>query len=95
MPIYVLAGNHRQAEYWARERALSRDAWAYLSGPESVLGLRDIDVVRVGTYHLRDDYERIEIALISRARPPHFAPRSAAIRAPFHRSVTADESLNS
>ena len=45
--IIVCAGNARIVEQWRREQGLSQRQVIYASSPRVILGLRDLEVVRL------------------------------------------------
>jgi hypothetical protein len=58
----VLAGNIHQAKDWAQRRGLPvnpmrRNGWLYAANVDSIHGIRDVQVVRTGTFHERNDDE--------------------------------------
>ncbi len=61
----VLAGNHRQAERYARENGWQPRDWRYLAGEAYARGFRDVELHKVGTW-----YERADAAEIFRVLEP-------------------------
>jgi len=52
--ILVLAGNHRQATEWAREKDLSSDEWRYVRDVHDLYGHDDAEIVHVGQWCNQD-----------------------------------------
>lgn len=59
----VIAGNYRQYQNYLRENNLTPQEAKYVSTPEQLHGLRDVEVVKVGEWWLNpcadDDYLKI------------------------------------
>lgn len=55
----VLAGNHHQAERYAREKGWQPRDWRYLAGEAYARGFRDVELHKVGTWYERDDAAEI------------------------------------
>lgn len=51
----VFAGEHRQAEAWARKCRLAPEEWRALHGPRDLMGLSRPTIVLVGTFYDRTD----------------------------------------
>ena len=64
--ILLLARNYAQARECAERHRLDQSDWAYISGPLSIVGLRNAVVWRVGDYYCRDDLHSVE-SMIERA----------------------------
>lgn len=54
--VLYLAGTYKQAAYWAAQHGLVRSAWRYVTGPEVLMGRRNVVVLEVGTPWERGDY---------------------------------------
>ena len=60
-PILIMAGNIKQAEQFAVEKGLQRKDWRYVIAIESILGMRDCSLVKVGSWYENDyNFLRIE-----------------------------------
>jgi hypothetical protein len=57
---FILAGTYWQAREYMRDVGLSPSEAAYLDHPDQLRGLRNPEVVRVGTWKQRADIARIE-----------------------------------
>jgi len=55
----VLAGNHRQAERYARENGWQPRDWRYLAGEAYARGFRYVELHKVGTWYERADAAEI------------------------------------
>ena len=55
-PELVIAGNYEQFRHWARTRGRNPRDFIYVSGPESVRGIRGAILWRVGTWYAQPDY---------------------------------------
>jgi hypothetical protein len=53
--FYIFAGNMHQARELAMTMKLNRPDWCYVASMESVWGLRDVVVLRYGTWVQRED----------------------------------------
>lgn len=64
MKIFILAGNMREAQLWAKDGQIARKEWVYISGVYDLRG-RDSNFIlaRVGTYYNRRDLNDITEAL--------------------------------
>ena len=60
----ILAGNYREAENFAKEKIWNKQEWIYITRPEILLGLSNIELHKTGTWHKRKDlveiYEIVE-----------------------------------
>lgn len=74
--IFLLAGNREQATHWARKNKLPLNGWRYLSGSEQIRGWWEPVVWRLGTWYLRADLGKIELALLSRKAQVFDAPEA-------------------
>lgn len=74
----VLAGNHKQAAIYAREKGWSRCEWRYVDREDQVLGIRDAELHKVGTWYEREDAPNIlktlRRARITDANTPEWLP---------------------
>ncbi len=61
-PILIFAGNHAEAEHYARKIYLERKDWYYVT-PHMLRGRKNPVVYIVGTYRDRPDFEKIVQAL--------------------------------
>lgn len=68
--VYIVAGDSRQAQYWADQWELPRSQWRYVSGPDDLRGLRGADVRTCGTWMSRDDWREILLAVEYHGRKP-------------------------
>jgi len=60
--IYVLAGNHIQAQQWARNENLKHDEWMYINGVRVLEGVRtEAHFIKIGTWYMRDNDELAKI----------------------------------
>jgi hypothetical protein len=59
--IYVLCGNYKQFIFFCQENNLNPRQEARYVSEESLLGVRDIEVVWTGTYYERPLEERLMI----------------------------------
>lgn len=48
--IYVIAGNHREAQSWAQSQGLAPRQWRYVYDANSIIGLRRPVVVLTGRH---------------------------------------------
>jgi hypothetical protein len=53
--IYIVAGNFQQCQYYARNKGLKPSEYRYVVGPESLRGVKDINIIFVGTYCRRSN----------------------------------------
>ncbi len=58
-PLYVVAGNLREAERWAERCHLVPGDWRYVGSVERLAGSRRITYTLVGTYWRRPDWPEI------------------------------------
>lgn len=61
LPCRIIAGNHRQAEDWARREGLRPDRWRYVAdgAADTLHGIRNVRFVWVGTFWNRNDFSEI------------------------------------
>ena len=52
---YIVAGNYEQYHAWIKERGLSPKEWVYVSGRDTVRGVRNPEGRFIGTWYQRDD----------------------------------------
>jgi hypothetical protein len=57
--IYVLAGNHNQFKEYVREQSKDPRGYKYIGRREALYGVRNVEVVKVGTWNRRDDIAEI------------------------------------
>jgi hypothetical protein len=51
----VLAGNHHQADRYARQMGWQPNEWRYLASDAYARGYRDVELHKVGTWYERQD----------------------------------------
>lgn len=56
----ILAGSFEQADDYAHQHGLSPRSWRYVVSARSLMGLRNVTVVRYGTWYERRDISDIE-----------------------------------
>ena len=56
----VIAGSYGQYKCFLRENNLTPNDTFYLADPNQLRGLRDIEVIRYGTFYMRSDINDIE-----------------------------------
>ena len=58
----ILAGNYRQFLDWCKEEGVDPRTRSirYIHDVHSILGMRDYEVIRYGTYYERKDFNDIE-----------------------------------
>lgn len=59
LPLRIIAGNHRQAEDWARREQLRPSSWRYVPDVASLHGIRNVRIVWIGTFWDRRDFQEI------------------------------------
>ena len=60
LPVRIIAGNHRQADDWARCEGLRPDRWRYVPDKSEALhGVRNVRIVWIGTFWNRSDFAAI------------------------------------
>jgi hypothetical protein len=52
---YIVAGNYEQYHAWIKETDLSPKEWVYVSGRDTVRGVRNPEGRFIGTWYQRDD----------------------------------------
>jgi hypothetical protein len=57
--IYM-AGNYQQFVHFCKEHGLTPNKEIYISGVESLWGLHDVILIKIGTWYERKDAEEIE-----------------------------------
>ena len=62
-PILVLAGDHREAQAWARTQRLPNEGWRRVGGPSCVRGWSAPTVAFVGTWRERGDVDDVAEAI--------------------------------
>jgi hypothetical protein len=77
--IFILAGNHRQAEDCARRNHLPKRDWVYLHSREQLLGHRGGMVWYYGTWWERADTSRLEEIMRQNQFVSQTAPSELAI----------------
>ncbi len=58
-PLFVIAGNQREAETWAQRCYLAPAAWRYVSSVQRLASRRRVTYVLVGSYYRRSDWPEL------------------------------------
>lgn len=58
-PLYILAGNYREAKYLADSYALPKDQWRYVERVDDIRGVRKGSVCFYGTYYQNEAAPKI------------------------------------